>query len=241
MKEFDDQYSQLKRRVDQLQEFSRRKIRIEGVEETAEMTQEKVQRLLRDTLEIGEVQLERTHRTGSPIRRGGQSRPRTTIVRVSHFADQEQPLHLNEATEDRANDKAEESTTSRKTAIFLRHATSDAGSKRGLSSSLRTRATARLRTRILPLPWADAWAAAWAVAWAGAAEATAVTSTLATTSRMTRETRPPTTTTATTLPAARTSPAGTRAAASSLGAGRKVRKGLSTRAGTIGGRNGGQR
>lgn len=93
MKEFGDKYNLLKRRVDQQQDFSRRnKIRIEGVEETAEMTQEKVQHLLRDTLEIREVQLERTYRIGNPIRRAEQSRPRTTIAWVSHFAWWEQPL-----------------------------------------------------------------------------------------------------------------------------------------------------
>lgn len=96
MNELDYSYNQQKSRVDCPGDYSRRRnTRIKGIEEPARaaMTQEKVQRLLRDALLVGETQLERKPRLENPNRRGGQTRPRVITARFSRFTDRGRALH----------------------------------------------------------------------------------------------------------------------------------------------------
>ncbi|MPC78603.1 hypothetical protein E2C01_073095 [Portunus trituberculatus] len=59
--------------------------------QTWEKTQVKIQRLLRDKLSIGAVELERAHRVG-PRRSPGVSRPRAVVARFVNFADRQQAI-----------------------------------------------------------------------------------------------------------------------------------------------------
>lgn len=75
------------------EDYSRRNnLRVDGLEEQAnetwEVTQDKVQRLIRDKLELGPIEVERAHRVG-PRTDSNTGRPRTTIVRFVKFEDRQ--------------------------------------------------------------------------------------------------------------------------------------------------------
>ena len=88
------------KRVDYQEDYSRRNnLRIDGVGESPrekwEVTEEKVRRILKDNLQMENVQLERVHRVGPttpPYPTGPLPRPRTIIAKFSHFADREMAL-----------------------------------------------------------------------------------------------------------------------------------------------------
>lgn len=95
----EEELSTIKKRMDYQEDYSRRKnLRIDGIDENQgenwEMTQEKVQRLFREKLGMGDVQLERAHRLGSTqLRRDGEPlRPRTIVARLSRYSDRQQAL-----------------------------------------------------------------------------------------------------------------------------------------------------
>lgn len=94
--EVDDKIEDLKNRVDYHEDYSRRNnLRFDGIEEknneTWEETQETVQRILRDKLDMGSVELERAHRVG-PRPSPGVARPRTVVVRFTKFNQRQQAL-----------------------------------------------------------------------------------------------------------------------------------------------------
>lgn len=83
-------------RLDYQEDYSRRNnLRFDGLEEKPneswEETQEKVQRLLREKMNIGQVELERAHRVG-PRSVAGTARPRTIVARFARFADRQQAI-----------------------------------------------------------------------------------------------------------------------------------------------------
>ena len=94
--EIDNKLQIIKERMDYQEDYSRRKnLRFSGIQEsqneTWEESQEKIQRLLRDNLNMGEVGLERAHRVG-PRNRQDESRPRTIVARFKNFNDRQGAL-----------------------------------------------------------------------------------------------------------------------------------------------------
>ena len=88
------QMKQLEDHCDYLENQSRRcNLRIDGIPETANEnwseTSAKVTALIRDKLELGEIDLERAHRTGGT---GERKTNRTVIVKLSTFKDRERIL-----------------------------------------------------------------------------------------------------------------------------------------------------
>ncbi|KAK4316251.1 hypothetical protein Pmani_012572 [Petrolisthes manimaculis] len=88
--EVEDKLEELKKRVDYQEDYSRRyNLRFDGLaeknNETWEETQETVQQLLLDKLNIGTVKLERAHRVGPRPPPSGDARPRTVVVRFTNF------------------------------------------------------------------------------------------------------------------------------------------------------------
>lgn len=98
-KKYEEEMDVIKKKLNYQEDYSRRNnLRIDGLEEDPgenwEITQNKVQRLTREKLGMGEVQLERAHRVGSSLRgRDGEpSRPRTIVARFCRFSDRQQAL-----------------------------------------------------------------------------------------------------------------------------------------------------
>ena len=94
--EVEEKLNKLNERMDYQEDYSRRNnLRFDGMDEspyeTWEQTQNKVQRLLRDKLELGTVQLERAHRVGSRFDQGA-TRPRTVVARFYKFEDRQMAL-----------------------------------------------------------------------------------------------------------------------------------------------------
>ena len=92
----DESLRKIQNRLDYQEDYSRRNnLRIDGLDEknneTWEETEEKVQRLLRDTLGMGAVALERAHRVG-PSSRPGAARPRAIVARFCSFPDRQRAL-----------------------------------------------------------------------------------------------------------------------------------------------------
>ena len=91
--EVENKIHKINDRLDYQEDYSRRNnLRFDGVDEKAreswEETQETVQRVLREKLNLGTAQLERAHRVGPP----GLARPRTIVARFREFADRQQGL-----------------------------------------------------------------------------------------------------------------------------------------------------
>lgn len=92
----DDKVNKINERLDYQEDYSRRNnLRFDGLEEkpneTWEQSQELVQRLLRDKLNLGSVHLERAHRVG--LRTTSDiARPRTVVARFSNFSDRQMAL-----------------------------------------------------------------------------------------------------------------------------------------------------
>lgn len=94
--ELEVKLNNLNRRIDYQEDYSRRNnLRFDGLpeqpNETWEVTQEKIQRLLREKFDLGMVQLERAHRVG-PKPDPERNRPRTIIARFAKFDDRQQAL-----------------------------------------------------------------------------------------------------------------------------------------------------
>lgn len=95
--DFEDKFNKLTTRIDYHEDYSRRNnLRVDGLEEqpneTWEVTQDKVQRLLREKLELGPIELERAHRVGVKTNMAAASRPRTVIARFVKFEDRQVAL-----------------------------------------------------------------------------------------------------------------------------------------------------
>ena len=91
--DIEDKVNKIKDRIDYQEDYSRRNnihfdCMDEKQNESWEETQETVQRLLRDKLCIGSVQLERAHRVGPR----NMNRPRTIVARFHKFEDRQQAL-----------------------------------------------------------------------------------------------------------------------------------------------------
>lgn len=92
----EEKINKINDRLDYQEDYSRRNnLRFDGLEERPneswEETQEKVQRLLREKMNLGQVELERAHRVGSRSD-AGTTRPRTIVARFARFADRQQAI-----------------------------------------------------------------------------------------------------------------------------------------------------
>lgn len=92
----DEKINKINDRLDYQEDYSRRNnLRFDGLEEKSneswEATQDMVQRLLREKLNIGPIQLERAHRVG-PRPSMGTTRPRTVVARFTSFSDRQLAL-----------------------------------------------------------------------------------------------------------------------------------------------------
>lgn len=93
---FDEKIRKINDRLDYQEDYSRRNnLRFDGVEEkpneTWEETEDRIQRVLRDKLNLGAVRLERAHRVGPRVPLGS-NRPRTVVARFTSFGDRQEAL-----------------------------------------------------------------------------------------------------------------------------------------------------
>lgn len=98
-RKYEEEMDVIKKKLNYQEDYSRRNnLRIDGLEEDPgenwEMTHNKVQRLAREKLGMGEVQLERAHRVGPSLRvhEDGPPRPRTIVARFFRYSDRQQAL-----------------------------------------------------------------------------------------------------------------------------------------------------
>lgn len=98
-RKYEEEMDVIKKKLNYQEDYSRRNnLRIDGLEEDPgenwEILHDKVQRLTREKLGMGEVQLERAHRVGSSLRGhdGEPLRPRTIVARFCRYSDRQQAL-----------------------------------------------------------------------------------------------------------------------------------------------------
>lgn len=89
----EEKINKINDRLDYQEDYSRRcNLRFDGIDEKPneswEVTQEKVQRLLNEKMNLGQVELERVHRVG-PRSASRGARPRTVVARFARFADRQ--------------------------------------------------------------------------------------------------------------------------------------------------------